>query len=94
MPCEDAPLRAIRMAVAIRTRVQGRAEEWARRNRRAFLASYCGEGGLTDTDKTLLTAYVLDKAVYECLYEARNRPAWLTIPLRAVTRLAGEPTPG
>ncbi|WP_435771663.1 maltokinase N-terminal cap-like domain-containing protein [Nocardioides sp. SYSU DS0651] len=64
-----------------------RADEWARRNRKAFLASYCGEGGLTDEDRTLLTAYVLDKAVYECVYEARNRPTWLPIPLAAFGRL-------
>lgn len=66
-----------------------RAEEWARRNRRAFLASYCGEGGLGDADRTLLTAYVVDKAVYECVYEARNRPAWLPIPLAGIARLIG-----
>ena len=31
LPCEDAPLRAIRMAVAMRTRIQGLAETWSRR---------------------------------------------------------------
>ena len=66
-----------------------RAGEWARRNRKAFLASYCGEGGLGPADRTLLTAYVVDKAVYECLYEARNRPNWLSIPLEGVARLVG-----
>ncbi|WP_408896091.1 maltokinase N-terminal cap-like domain-containing protein [Nocardioides sp. R1-1] len=64
-----------------------RADEWARRNRKAFLASYCGEGGLGDADRALLTAYVVDKAVYECVYEARNRPTWLPIPLAGVARL-------
>ncbi|GAA4802327.1 hypothetical protein ACFQ0K_12940 [Nocardioides caeni] len=64
-----------------------RAGEWARRNRRAFLASYCGEAGFGATDRTLLTAYVVDKAVYECVYEARNRPTWLPIPLEGVARL-------
>lgn len=64
-----------------------RADEWARRNRRAFLATYCGEGGLDDTDKILLTAYVVDKAIYECVYESRNRPTWLSIPLEGVARL-------
>lgn len=66
-----------------------RADEWARRNRRAFLTTYCGEGGLGPADRTLLTAYVVDKAVYECLYEARNRPNWLSIPLEGVARLVG-----
>jgi maltokinase len=65
---------------------QVRADEWARRNRRAFLASYCG-GELGPEDKLLLTAYVVDKAVYECVYETRNRPTWLSIPLEGVARL-------
>ena len=67
-----------------------RADEWATRNRKAFLASYCGEGGLSETDRALLTAYVIDKAVYECVYEARNRPTWLPIPLAGVARLTAD----
>lgn len=63
-----------------------RADEWARRNRRAFLASYCG-GELGAEDRILLTAYVVDKAIYECVYEARNRPTWLSIPLAGIARL-------
>ena len=31
VPCDDAPLRAIRMALAMRDRVQGLAESWTRR---------------------------------------------------------------
>ena len=31
MPCDDAPLRAIRMSLAMRDRVQGLAEAWSRR---------------------------------------------------------------
>ena len=30
LPCEDAPLRAVRMAVAMRNRVEGLAKDWTR----------------------------------------------------------------
>ena len=38
-------------------------------------------------DAALLIAFQLDKALYEVVYEARNRPTWLTIPTAAVVRL-------
>ena len=60
-----------------------RAAEWSARNQAAFLEAYAGRP-LGSDERTLLTAYVADKAVYECVYEARNRPAWLPIPLAAL----------
>ena len=63
-----------------------RAAEWSERNRSAFLAAYAGRE-LTDDEQTLLAAYVADKAVYEAVYEARNRPTWVAIPLEALARI-------
>jgi maltokinase len=63
-----------------------RAGEWSERNRAAFLNAYAGRD-LAPDEHTLLAAYVADKAVYETVYETRNRPAWVTIPLEAVARI-------
>ena len=67
-----------------------RAEEWVSRNTAAFLDGYISqrEEALTGAERALVTAYVADKAVYEAVYETRNRPAWLEIPLAALRRLA------
>ena len=53
---------------------------WADRAREAFLIGYCG----TTTGDAVLPGYVIDKAVYEVLYELRNRPDWVGIPMRAI----------
>ncbi|MEQ4719015.1 phosphotransferase [Nonomuraea sp. B19D2] len=64
--------------------LEPRAEEWADRNRAAFLEGYMEGGGvITRGDAALLRAFELSKAVYEVVYEARNRPTWISIPLAA-----------
>ena len=70
-------------------RLAGLAATWAGRNREAFLAGYAAAGAEDPTaDPVLLHALETDKAVYEVVYEARNRPDWLPIPLSAIARLA------
>jgi maltokinase len=57
------------------------ARQWCTAAREAFLDGYCGEHR---AEPALLRAYELDKAVYEVVYEVRNRPNWAHIPWRAV----------
>ncbi len=80
----------------------GRAREWSERAREHFLAAYSkalsgGAGddppedatNTADDRRVLLDAYEADKAVYEAVYEKRNRPSWVSIPLAAIARLGG-----
>lgn len=66
--------------------VDSDADAWARTARTSFLAGYTATAGHADPG-FLLRALELDKAVYEAIYEARHRPAWLAIPLAAIERL-------
>ena len=39
-----------------------------------------------DTQK-LLDLFILEKALYEVIYEVANRPDWLAIPMNGLSRL-------
>ncbi|EWT02266.1 phosphotransferase [Intrasporangium oryzae NRRL B-24470] len=67
------------------------AGPWAAACRAAFLDGYASVAGDPDDNSRALTrALELDKALYEVVYEARNRPSWLPIPLGAIDRLLTE----
>jgi predicted trehalose synthase len=56
----------------------------------AFLEGYArGRGrGLDAGEEKLLTVFALEKAAYEIVYEANNRPTWIAVPAAGFARLA------
>ncbi len=67
-----------------------RGQEWSKRNCSAFLRGYESVAGEISGQRNLLSAYEADKAIYEAVYEVRNRPTWVDIPLRAIARITAK----
>ena len=70
------------------------AEAWVECVSGAFLSAYLakakGSSFLPASDQELhmlLDVCLLEKAVYEVCYELNNRPDWVAIPLRGITRI-------
>ncbi|MCL2490530.1 MAG: phosphotransferase [Propionibacteriaceae bacterium] len=64
------------------------AKAWYSEARQSFLASYAGDMPLP---RPLLRAYEIDKAIYELVYETRNRPTWAGIPRHAIAEALSAP---
>ena len=74
-----------------------RAFAWRDAITRDFLAAYwpivTAAGVVPEDDATrrrLLDLFVIQKAAYEVLYEAANRPTWVSIPVRGLLELVTE----
>lgn len=66
-------------------------DDWAAKVRAAFLDGYAEHAGRDPRhDVALLRALELDKALYEVVYEVRNRPSWAAIPIAAIGRLLAD----
>ncbi len=66
------------------------APGWSENARTAFEEGYSEASGRDIRhSRALVDAFELDKALYETVYEARNRPGWLSIPVDAIERLSG-----
>jgi maltose alpha-D-glucosyltransferase / alpha-amylase len=62
----------------------------------SFLRAYLAESAKgaflptkSESIDTLLSAYLLEKALYEIVYEMNNRPDWVRIPVKGVLELVG-----
>jgi len=90
-------LRSFDYAAAVGGLTGAAAHAWTTSARTAFVRGYDEAAGASpasgagpDGGRTLLVrALELDKALYEAVYEARNRPDWLPIPLAGLDRLVG-----
>ncbi len=68
--------------------VRAAADAWASASRAAFCEGYAEVTGSDPRSRgPLLDALELDKALYEVVYEVRNRPDWVAVPLAAVDRV-------
>ncbi|WP_449384948.1 maltokinase N-terminal cap-like domain-containing protein [Cellulomonas soli] len=103
-------LRSLDYAAAVGGLTGESAAAWADEARASLLAGYRAasdsgparaDHGTADdadtasrTETALLRALELDKTLYEAVYESRNRPSWLWIPLAGLDRLVGAPPTG
>jgi maltose alpha-D-glucosyltransferase/alpha-amylase len=78
----------------------GWATAWAREAGAAFVGAYRETAGAASFLPTspeafdrAVAVFVLEKAAYEVVYEANNRPDWIEIPARGLARAAAALAP-
>lgn len=54
------------------------------------LTDHPGTTGAEAAEPLVTRALELDKTLYEAVYESRNRPDWLAIPLAGLDRLTAD----
>jgi maltose alpha-D-glucosyltransferase/alpha-amylase len=92
---------AMREGARLQTSVRElRAARWERDVRTAFLDGYLADGagstrGLlppsADDTRRLIELFEAEKAFYELSYELNNRPDWVWIPMRGISKLLVRP---
>jgi maltose alpha-D-glucosyltransferase / alpha-amylase len=99
--CAGATLeRELPRPVPARTRAELlRAHVWVKEASWIYLESYLRTAGLMGeqavdeaTARHIIAFFTLQKALYEILCEAANRPDWVRIPLRGALALLTEST--
>jgi maltose alpha-D-glucosyltransferase/alpha-amylase len=65
---------------------------WDKAIRIEYLRAYASARGtsLGEAEQVMLSAYLLEKALYELQYELNHRPDWTMIPLRGVLQVLSE----
>lgn len=94
-------LRSLNYAVAsVTTAAAERAAGWEADMRAAFLTGYrtvaAGAAFVPPADEDFARAvavFELEKAAYEIVYEANNRPSWIDIPVCGFLRATSSPAP-
>lgn len=88
-PCRDVAgvLRSFGYAAATSDASAGRRDAWLADARNQFLAGWARTAPVP-YDAALVSAYEAERAAYEVVYEVRNRPDWVAVPLRDVAALA------
>jgi maltose alpha-D-glucosyltransferase/alpha-amylase len=80
--------------------LEGYADLWSVRAGQVFLAAYrekAAEAAFVPKNESdyrlLLRSFLIHKALYELRYELNNRPKWIAIPMRGISKLLDEVSP-